>query len=261
MPSIVHHPRRPCPTSTTGRGMCALRLCLEAADSLGQEALSALLDRALAHDRGTVAMERAWTRAKQQTRARGRALSVHRQIARLIGIIHRNLTDNINGLDVEDPAARASMILLEQLFPQGVKPVVSLPFEDQLAMNDAILARLKGDLTKAAESAAVGRFATRLQALNDTFRDELTKSGAKEIDYKELAAARDRGNLNLRHYAAAVIAAYPPESGDGQQEALLRPILEQSERTRQLRRDRRPPRDIDPETGEETGESAGAADE
>jgi hypothetical protein len=237
---------------TTGRRIYALKLCLMVANGLGLEGLSALLEETIAHETATIALERAWARSKNRSTARGRATFVDKQIDGLLGIIHSSLANNVGGLDENAAAASASQRILEQIFPQGVKPIISLPFEDQLAVNDVIISRLKEDLREDADRASVGHFVQRLESLNDEFREELRKPQTKEIDYEELVAARDKGNLNVRYYVASVLAAYPPDGDDADQGvALLQPILEQSERMRQSRRGRRTPQDIDPDTGKE----------
>ena len=93
----------------------------------------------------------------------------------------------------------------------------------------------------------------QLEALNIQFKTQLTKSKSKEIDYDELEAARDRGNLFIRRIAAVILGTFHEETEEAakKRQALLSPFLEQADRVRLLRKGRRLPQDIDPETGDE----------
>ena len=84
------------------------------------------------------------------------------------------------------------------------------------------------------------------------------KPSNREIAFKALEAARERGNLNLRMVGIVTLAEYREETEEAAEaaQAILKPILEQVERVRQARKGRRTPGDIDPETGEEIPEES-----
>ena len=154
----------------------------------------------------------------------------------------------------------ASEHIMKQAFPNGVKPIINLPFEEQYAHNFSIVKRFKTDLKDDVAEADIQRLADRLAALNSAFRAELDKSDRKEIDFSVLEAAREEGNLNLRKLVALVLTEYREDNQASAEagEALLRPVLEQVARLRQIRKARRNPQDIDPDTGDEISDETGA---
>ena len=101
----------------------------------------------------------------------------------------------------------------------------------------------------------------RLISLNQEFNAELEKSTKKELQFEELEAARERGNLFVRQVVAVTLGSHYQETEEAaeKREKLLNPILDQCERVRQARKGRRKAQDIDPETGEELVEETEAA--
>jgi hypothetical protein len=198
-------------------------------------------------------MEQLWIQSKKVSNARGLSFELDNKIDGLWGALFAILTNNATALDADDPEAIASQELISRLFVEGIRPIVMLPFEDQLLMNTTLLDRLNGDLADAAEKAGVKKYVDKLVAYNTEFRDELAKKSEKEIEFNSLEVARSRGNLYLRQIVAVVLGTHyqiTPEAAAARQ-ALLAPILEQCDRVRQARKGRRAAPDIDPDTGEE----------
>ena len=204
-------------------------------------------------------------RAKKASNARGDAFGLDHRIDKVLGSIFDRLKGNLEVLEPNDPAVASSELIIAQAFPDGVKPITTLPFEEQLAHNTAIAERFEGDLKQDVIEADIGRFAKRLSSLNAAFRSELDKPETKEIDFGALEAAREQGNLNIRTLVAVILSEYRDKAGEAAEngeaaevgeadkvgEALLKPILDQCERIRQARKGRRPIQDVDPDTGEE----------
>jgi hypothetical protein len=238
---------------TTGRRLYAFRHCLEAVLE-GEASVGALIQEAIAHDLQTSEMERSWARSRHLSTARGEAASIDGQIDGVYGAIHGTLKNHVHVLSGADPIAGAAQTILSQIFPEGVQPIITLPFEDQLVVNDNAVSRLNGgDLSAAASTAGIGAYAARLKTLNDAFRVELRKSQTKETSYDVIEAAQTEGNLFVRRIAAVVLGTYHQntEADAARRQALLSPILDQCERVRRSRKGRRAPQDIDPETGVE----------
>ncbi len=163
----------------------------------------------------------------------------------------------MTGLPAEHPIAVAAKTVLAQVFPEGLKAIVFLPFENQLSTSDMILARFKaspkGDLRDAAEISAITCFTDQLADLNETFRGELEKYPRKETGYDAVEAAEARGNRLLKRLVALIIGTYHQDTKEAEERrnTLLEPIHEQCERLRKSRKGRRPADDVDPNTGDE----------
>ena len=242
---------------TTGRRLYALRRCLEALSS-GEEPLGELIETAIAHDMKTSEMERSWARSRNVSKARGEASVIDGKIDGVHGAIHGTLGNHINVLPSDDPIAAASKKIVAQIYPEGVQPVITLPFEDQLALNDNVVSRLTGDLRDDATTTGITAYVERLTTLNNAFRDELQKYQIKETGYDVIEAAQNEGNLFVRRVTAVVLGTYHQntEEAAARRQTLLAPILDQCERVRRSRKGRRAPQDIDPETGAEITETS-----
>ena len=118
---------------------------------MGDAFLASLMEAAMAHDAKTALLERAWTRSRNISKARGESVKLDSKIDTVHGVMHSTVKDNIAAFSTEDPIVDASKHIIDQIYPEGLRPIVKLPFEDQLLVNDTIIARLKGDLKEEAE--------------------------------------------------------------------------------------------------------------
>ena len=246
----------------TGRRLYALKSCLAAAkETPANETLIALIEEAIVHDTETVELERAWARSREISSARGEAVQIDNQIDGLLGAIQSSLKSTVAVLTKDDPVAIAAQKLMAQLFPEGVRAIITLPFEDQLVVNQSIIHSLTGDLAGEAGITGIAPFVKRLETLNAQFRNELENGVKKEINFNTIAAANDKGNLYLRRITAVVLGAYNADTAEDTQKrhSLLAPILEQCDRVRLLRKGRRSAQDVDPETGKEVTDESAAA--
>ena len=249
------------PILTTGRRLFALKQCLEAARALTEAQLIDLIEAAIAHDTATLTMEQAWVRSRGSSEARGEAASIDNRIDALLGALYTALKDNTVVFGSETPAFISSDRILNQLFSEGVRPIITLPFEEQLAVNATIAGRLTGDLQQDAAAAGVERFVSTLTSLNEAFGVELEKSTRREVDFSALDAARDKGNLFVRQIVAVVLGAYyqDDDAAAVRRRALLGPILKQRDLVRQARKGHRKAQDVDPNTGEDLADATEAA--
>jgi hypothetical protein len=92
------------PFLTTGRRLFALNQSLEVARRLAASVIMPLIEAAIEHDLETLAMARAWLRAKEVKSARGKAVDLDNQIDKLLGNILARLKGNVESLDPADKA-------------------------------------------------------------------------------------------------------------------------------------------------------------
>jgi hypothetical protein len=249
------------PMFTTGRRRFALAQVQKVAAQVEDTPLSGLLERAIAFEDQALQKEAAWRRSRNPARNRGEAALHDGKNDRLIGAIGRHLDA---ALALEDDSAqwKAARQLSDSLFPGGVAALTTQVFEEQLASNDQLIAAMRGDLANEVETLGLKRFVDALAESNEAFRAELSKQEKPEISFDELDAARQEGNRLLRRVVARVLGASTEQSpaADKQKLALLAPILDQARRIRAARRGRRPPVDVDPQTGAELPLSDGEPD-
>lgn len=190
-----------------------------------------------------------WSRARSQPTARGRAAELDAQIDRALGSIATITQSLMRGLPADDPTHQAAKALLDLALPEGAGPVASLAYEAELNYVRKMLQRVEaaGDLAARAGVAPVIATLTRLVPL---FEAEL--SARPEL--MEYSVLREHEAEMRRAYAAVVVQIAAAFLDPGQESALkgaLAPILEQVERVRQARRDRKAVRDVDPQSGVE----------
>ncbi len=244
------------PYLATGSRLFALRQCYKNSVALGLDDLAALIAEAISHDEKTAELERSWARSRKLPRARGNAATLDAQIDGTLGAAFSTLKNQISVLPAKNPVVVASQTIVSQVFPEGIRPIITLTFENQLTVNDTIVARFKGDLKDAVAAAGIQSYADQLDTLNEAFRIELEKYPRKETGYDAIEAADARGNLFIRRIAAVILGTFHQETAEAAERgaALIRPILEQGERVRQNRKARKSARDVDPETGMEVTE-------
>jgi hypothetical protein len=251
--TFIHVPYLP-----TGRRLYALKQCMGKVAPTGEDAIKALIEEALAHDWGAAESGVAWARSRNLPKARGESAAVNDQVNAVYSSMYSTLGNHLSALPSDHPISIAARTILGQIFPEGLKPIVFLSFENQLSMSEIVLARFKGepekgDLHEAAAVSGITSYVEQLGELNDKFRDELEKFARKETSYDVIEAAESRGNRFMKRLVALIIGTYHQETKEAEERrnTLLGPINEQCERMRQGRKGRRPAQDVDPETGDE----------
>ncbi|HWN68060.1 MAG TPA: DUF6261 family protein [Haliangium sp.] len=154
--------------------------------------------------------------------------------------------------------SQAAAQLRRALLPEGPGAVIRLPYAQQHAEVDALLARLEEpDLTAyLAELEDVMPRVARLQIVNQRY-GEVLNSYQVQPSADELKAGDVIGQELLAETLVLIQAHFitnAPQDQEGRA-YLLEPILRQNDAIRASRRRRRPPRDIDPDTGVDLPES------
>jgi Family of unknown function (DUF6261) len=150
--------------------------------------------------------------------------------------------------------AAAAERLRDALLPNGVVAIIRLPYAEQHGQVSTLLARA-ADPALAADVAALSELDSlleRLGVLNDQYRAVLGQS-APRPSREDLREAERRCQELLEATAGFIhghFALHDPGNVAGRDQ-LLEPILQQNEAIRAARRLRRPPVDVNPETGEE----------
>lgn len=163
-----------------------------------------------------------------------------------------------------EPRGDAAERLRQVFFPQGVAAVTRLPFAEEHAQIAAILERAAAD-DLAEDIALLAELATLLARLAERNREygEILSAGSKTPTNADLAEARARCQERVVQVIGLLISHYGLREPDktAERDHLLEPILTQNEAMRQIRRRRRPPTDIDPDTGEPVDDPPVLADE
>jgi hypothetical protein len=150
--------------------------------------------------------------------------------------------------------AAAAERLRTALLPEGVAAITRLPYAEQHGAVSALLARatdpaLAADITALPEMSSL--FA-RLTSFNDQYGTVLAQV-LPRTTRESLREAEQRCQEVLEALLGLIVGHFrlhEPDNTAGR-DHLLEPILQQNAAIRATRRLRRPPIDVDPETGEE----------
>jgi ribosomal 50S subunit-associated protein YjgA (DUF615 family) len=149
--------------------------------------------------------------------------------------------------NVETRQSRLADEFLEELFPSGVYPITSQPFDEQRYTVDGLLERLHGPFDEHVQAMSLNPLVDELEQLNRQFAEELDISG-ELLDYKEVEAARNDAEDAFHRLIVKVMHDYGHDME--QLDRILEPLKEQTERARRsLKRTGRIP-EVDDETGE-----------
>ncbi|WP_437568490.1 hypothetical protein [Sorangium sp. So ce542] len=238
---------------TTGRRLFALRQVRALAKEQRFTELVKHCDAALEHDLATRALERRWAGEPAATGANPAAQRIDVLVDRTLGAIRDHVVAQTQGAAPDDPIHKEVAAFLRPIFPVSVQAITSLPYVDELAAVDDIVALLKGELAPAVREFGLGRLVTRLADLAVQYRDALEAPPPSLIDWGRVRAARAEGQGLLLEAIAIILGKHHERTREGTAArlALLAPILQQNEAIGQYLRSRRAIADVNPETGED----------
>ncbi|WP_437761448.1 hypothetical protein WMF27_04705 [Sorangium sp. So ce281] len=119
-------------------------------------------EAAIEHDLATRAIERRWAGEPLATGANPAAQRIDVLVDRTLGAIRDHVVAQTQGAAPDDPIHEEVAAFLKPIFPVSVQAITSLPYLDELAAVDDIVALLKGELALAVKEFGLGRLVTRL---------------------------------------------------------------------------------------------------
>ncbi len=221
-------------------------------DELGNQEAVELAEMAIRKCERARQLEYDWEQQKQNdplTRPEAKALDdkIDSTLSRLMQVAEAFADSNR-----ETRESRLAGEMLDDLFPSGVYPITSKPFDEQNYAVDELLERLNGEFSEHVRAVGMESLVEELDDLNEQFSEELNTTG-EAVAYKEVEAARADAEDAFHRLIAKVMYDY----GDDMEtfNRVMEPVHEQTERTRRsLKRSGRIPT-IDPESGEPVDEA------
>lgn len=239
-----------------GRRVFVLREVEKRARARGLPAIADKAAQGVAHDSAllTVGIRR---RAGSSAVYGVRAMELDNQIDHAVTGFDAFL-DSQARLFLNEPRGEAAAHFRHALLPGGPGAVIRLPYTQQHAEIDAMLARLEEPdlVTRVGELPEIVPMAGRLRTLNQQYGDSLNEYD-RQPSSDDMRAADARGQELLAETLTLLLAHFisnAPDDHEGRA-YLLEPILRQNEAIRASRRRRRKPRDVDPDTGVELPET------
>ncbi|MBI5495398.1 MAG: hypothetical protein HY904_10270 [Deltaproteobacteria bacterium] len=235
----------------TGRRLVAHREVRIIADRTAQGPLVAHLDRALIHDTQVRRMEVEFRNNRNRPTDSGPLLALDMAGDRILSALYDGAGAVVRANVPGTPVA-AARTLLEQIFPAGVAAISQKPLEEQWTETDIIVERFAGDLGPVMDALHFQPYAVELARIAREVRALMRSTHNGMLTLKKLTDARQVGHQGMLETMARVIGLFPEETDEQTQRRaeLLGPVLTQQEEVRAARKRRRPPTDVNPDTGE-----------
>lgn len=184
---------------------------------------------------------------KKESFARSGAREVDQMLDRAVSDTYR-LVDAQASLQGGSQESELAAELEEDLFPQGVAPITSLPYVEQHEAVNRLLERLAIHYQDHVSRLNLRAHIDRVGELNDEYGELLDTTDAEGLTYDEVREARKKGEDAFYRALIAVYAAFMHDMDKLRD--VLEPVEIQNERLRRhyQRRDTSP--DVDPESGE-----------
>ncbi len=215
-------------------------------------------DRAVAAGQEALEASNAWQRAKAEPTARagGSATALDPLLDRAVSGVSDGAANFTRSLSREHPLSLKAGEFLRAAFPAGVSAITSLPYEDELAAVNSLLARLQDpkDLAPVAKQLSLEPFVTELAQVTDKFATALRAPSAVQATYGLVKSTQAAAQERLLQLAARIAGTFNEQTAAHIEARtdLLGPIVSQNERISDAYRRHRPVVDVNPGTGEET---------
>lgn len=233
---------------SSGRRTLAMRKTRTEARAVGFHSLVKHLTESLDYEEVIRAIERRW---KNRDTSDSLARTIDMLVDPTLTAMRDTAVSQTAGARPDDPIMDTVNRFLAAIFPDGVKPITSLAYADEVVAVEDIVSALEGELRPMVEELGLTRLAKRLAELVVEYRAAV-ETDSEVMSYDEVREAQARGQNNLCRAVAMIASKYWNDS-DEHREArnrLLAHILEQNEAIRSYLRARRAVQDVDPDTGQ-----------
>ena len=157
------------------------------------------------------------------------------------------------GLNGDGEPKEAAEELVGELFPSGVYPITSQPFNRQFESVNTLLDRLRGKFSGHVDVLNLEPMVSQLEELNEEFGEELDTAG-EQVTYDQVEAARVEARDAFDKLFAKLMHDYADDM-----ETFNRVIAGYQDQTRRIRRSMQRKGvmpEVDPETGDPVEEGA-----
>jgi hypothetical protein len=226
---------------TSGQRISTYNQIRPIAEAQGFGKLVQHVDRARAHDIHTRRLDSLWV--VQQTRGLypPELQSTDEVSDHTLTGIRDIAMGHIRSLPAHDPLRGKVEHFLADVFPGGVGATTSLPYVDQVAAMEVILAKLQGEHWPLAQGLGLQRKVQQLGELTAAYRAHVD-GGARPLAFSEVHAARERGHGYLLETMAIILGTYHDDDDAEhvqKRDELMAPIDKMAEIVRAVARARR----------------------
>lgn len=214
---------------STGRRIVAYRRVKTLAESRNLTDLVRHIERALEHEHKTRELENHWSALQRQGVYANRVKEIDGAVDQMLSGIRDIVTGQARGLPAHEPMVQMVEHFMAEIFPFGVGAVTSLPYRDQIAAVEVILAKMQNGLSPAVRELGLSAKLRHLVDLTAEYR-RLVDLGRTDVDFAAVREARERGQAFLREIIAIILGRFFDSENRNHlqsREELLAPVIEQ----------------------------------
>lgn len=231
---------------SSGRRISILNQMRRLAQDASLPTLVAHIDRALAHDTVTRDYDNRWVEPSRRSLYSPAVMSLDRFADIGLASIRDVTVAQIRGLPQSDPLVIDANAMLEDIFPAGVGAVTSLPFIDEVAACEVIVAKLTGRWASTVSQLGLQQRVAYLSEYTQQYREAVDER--RNLDFATVQQYRRRGQQMLREVVVTTLGLFADSENPDQVRArvrLLEPLVVQLDDIRARNRARRSRADND----------------
>ncbi len=147
-------------------------------------------------------------RRSAQTLARGGGMTrvydakVDSNFAQMHAVLAREAKDY-----AAERTGRLAQSMLDACFPKGLAPVTSVPYEEQVALNEYLIAVMRRDHAEAIDELGLERYVSRIEGLLPHFRSSMDAS--EDVSAVDLGRAYEAMQIGLMRVVGWVMVMEP----------------------------------------------------
>lgn len=184
------------------------------------------IDRAKAHDMHTCELETRWEATSGRNQYPEELIAIDNLVDRTLTGTRDVAVAQIKGLPAGHPLTDRVERFLHDVFPAGVGAITSLPFIEQVAATEIIVAKMQTEHAALVRELGLAGKVAYLAELTAAYRDQVDNA-PRPVDFATVNAARERGHAYLLEIISIILGTYhdedEPEHAAAREE-LLAPI-------------------------------------
>ena len=212
-----------------------LRQVRRVAEDLQQITLMAHVDRAIASDRTALELDARWRLRNWRGQKLPEFEDLDQHLTVVLSMIHDMAAAHVIGDVVGDNLRRAAENVLVTIFPDGVEPILSLPYVERLFAVERISDLLVTDLSGDIETLGMGRLVLQMFQIAEKYRASLPQD-EQTREFARVATAREHGQDRLFEVVAMILATFAGDETRSHAEVrtmLLAPLMLEDDAARE----------------------------
>lgn len=246
-----------------GRQDHALRTLDEALVGIEDPFLRRKIAQAIEFGERARGLELDWRGHRRATQYGAEAQQIDYELDRALSALFTVLSATLDSYGASSSKGEFARLLIDRLFPKGVREVIHLPYHEEEHTVRVMLGRLRSEpeLVDAVGELDLGPVIARVAEVHARYRKALPRKPSKTVTYEQVRAAQREGHELLCEVVVLVRGVLLRGELDGPQaarlQAALREVCRQDEAIKRFYQRRRRVTEDDPDPGPDSEEDEG----